>query len=415
MTLHEPSNRTFVIVGGGLAGAKIAESLRAKDFDGSIVLLCSENHLPYERPPLSKEHVAGKKQLPDFTVQHGDWYRDHHVDVRLGTTATAIDRGDKHVVLPDGSTVPYDKLALATGSRSRRPPIPGADAAGVHYLRTIDESDALIATMTAGARLVIVGAGWIGLEIAAGARNRDVSVTIVEASELPLLAALGKEMGAVFADLHRAHGVDFRFGAKVEEITVSDSRADGVRLSDGTVLPADAVLVAVGAQPNIEIAEAAGLSVDDHGGVLVNGNLTTSDPDIVAVGDIAAQLHPLLAARVRVEHWANALNQPAIAAATMLGHPEEYTNLPYFFTDQYDLGMEYVGWAPEYSKVVTRGDVAGLEFLAFWLDEENHVLAGMNVNIWDVTDDIKALVAFSGPVDPVRLADPGVALRELIP
>jgi len=414
VTLHEPSNRTFVIVGGGLAGAKVAESLRAKDFDESIVLLCSENHLPYERPPLSKEHVAGKKQLPDFTVQHGDWYRDHHVDVRLGTTATAIDRGDKHVVLPDGSTVPYDKLALATGSRSRRPPIPGADAAGVHYLRTIDESDALIATMTAGARLVIVGAGWIGLEIAAGARNRDVSVTIVEASELPLLAALGKEMGAVFADLHRAHGVDFRFGAKVEEITVSDSRADGVRLSDGTVLPADAVLVAVGAQPNIEIAEAAGLSVDDHGGVLVNGNLTTSDPDIVAVGDIAAQLHPLLAARVRVEHWANALNQPAIAAATMLGHPEEYTNLPYFFTDQYDLGMEYVGWAPEYSKVVTRGDIAGLEFLAFWLDEENHVLAGMNVNIWDVLDDVKALIRSRTPDDADRLADAQSPLSDLV-
>ncbi|RDI32287.1 3-phenylpropionate/trans-cinnamate dioxygenase ferredoxin reductase subunit [Rhodococcus sp. AG1013] len=411
MTSHESSNRTFVIVGGGLAGAKIAESLRDRDFDGSIVLLSQEDHLPYERPPLSKEHVAGKKDLPDFTVQHGDWYRDHHVDLRLGTTATALDRDRKCVVLPDGSTLGYDRLALATGSRSRRPPIPGADATGVHYLRTIDESDALIAALSPGARLVIVGAGWIGLEIASGARGRDVAVTIVESAELPLLAALGREMGAVFADLHREHGVDFRFASKVEEITVTDGRADGVRLGDGTVLPADAVLVAVGAQPNIEIAEAAGLSVD--GGILVDGTLTTSDPDIVAVGDIAAQQHPLLAARVRVEHWANALNQPAIAAATMLGHPVEYTNLPYFFTDQYDLGMEYVGWAPKYSKVVTRGDVGAREFLAFWLDEENRVLAGMNVNIWDVTDDIKALVAFSGPVDPARLADPAVPLTEL--
>ncbi|MCA1007375.1 FAD-dependent oxidoreductase [Rhodococcus hoagii] len=416
MTSPEPSQRTFVIVGGGLAGAKLAESLRARDFDGTVVLLSAEDHLPYERPPLSKEHVAGKKDLPDFTVQNGDWYRDHHVDLRLGTTAEAIDRDNRHVVLPDGSTLGYDKLALATGSRSRRPPIPGADAAGVHYLRTIDESDALIAALTPGSRLVIVGAGWIGLEIAAGARGRDVSVTIVEAAELPLLAALGREMGTVFADLHRAHGVDFRFGARVEEITVSDGRADGVRLGDGTVLPADAVLVAVGAQPNIEIAEAAGLSIDDHdGGVLVDGTLTTSDPHIVAVGDIAAQQHPLLGARIRVEHWANALNQPAIAAATMLGHPVEFTNLPYFFTDQYDLGMEYVGWAPEYSKVVTRGDVGAREFLAFWLDEENRVLAGMNVNIWDVTDDIKALVAFSGPVDPARLADPAVPLPDLLP
>lgn len=413
MTSHAPSNRTFVIVGGGLAGAKTAEALRGRDFDGSIVLLCAEDHLPYERPPLSKEHVAGKKNLPDFTVQHGDWYRDHAIDVRLGTTVTSIDRDARTVALPDGSTVGYDKLVLATGSRSRRPPLPGADAAGVHYLRTIDESDALIAALTPSSRLVIVGAGWIGLEIAAGARGRDVAVTIVEAAELPLLAALGREMGAVFADLHREHGVDFRFGAQVEAITSADGHADGVRLSDGTVLPADAVLVAVGAAPNIEIAEAAGLSVD--GGVLVNGNLTTSDPDIVAVGDIAAQQHPLLGTRVRVEHWANALNQPAVAAATLLGHPEEYTNLPYFFTDQYDLGMEYVGWAPTYTKVVTRGDVDEREFLAFWLDQENHVLAGMNVNIWDVTDDVKALVAFSGPVDPERLADPAVPLPDLLP
>nr|MBM4731311.1 FAD-dependent oxidoreductase [Prescottella equi] len=413
VTSLDPSQRTFVVVGGGLAGAKLAESLRARDFDGAIVLLSAEDHLPYERPPLSKEHVAGKKSLPDFTVQNGDWYRDHHVDLRLGTTAEAIDRDNRRVVLPDGSTIGYDKLALATGSRSRRPPIPGADAAGVHYLRTIEESDALIAALTPGSRLVVVGAGWIGLEIAAGARGKDVSVTIVEAADLPLLAALGSEMGAVFADLHREHGVAFRFGAKVEEITVSDGHANGVRLGDGTVLPADAVLVAVGAQPNIEIAEAAGLSVD--GGVLVDGTLTTSDPHIVAVGDIAAQQHPLLGTRIRVEHWANALNQPAIAAATMLGHPVEFTNLPYFFTDQYDLGMEYVGWAPEYSRVVTRGDVAAREFLAFWLDEENRVLAGMNVNIWDVTDDIKALVAFSGPVDPDRLADPAVPLPDLLP
>ncbi|QCQ91692.1 NAD(P)/FAD-dependent oxidoreductase [Rhodococcus sp. SGAir0479] len=412
MTSPDRSNRTVVILGGGLAGAKTAEALRARDFDGAIVLVCAEDHLPYERPPLSKEHVAGKKDLPDFTVQHGDWYRDHAIDVRLGTEATGIDRERRRVMLPDGSTVGYDKLVLATGSRSRRPPIPGADAARVHYLRTIDDSDALIAALTPGSRLVIVGAGWIGLEIAAGARGRDVAVTIVETAELPLLAALGREMGAVFADLHREHGVDFRFGTGVDEITVSDGHADGVRLADGTVVPADAVLVAVGAAPNIEIAEAAGLSVD--GGVLVNGNLTTSDPDIVAVGDIAAQQHPLLGTRVRVEHWANALNQPAVAAATLLGHPEEYTNLPYFFTDQYDLGMEYVGWAPTYARVVTRGNVENREFLAFWLDEENRVLAGMNVDIWDVTDDVKALVAFSGPTDPDRLADPTVPLSELV-
>ncbi|ABG93203.1 possible ferredoxin--NAD(+) reductase [Rhodococcus jostii RHA1] len=407
------STRTFVVVGGGLAGAKTAEALRDKDFDGSIVLLSEEEHLPYERPPLSKEHFAGKKALGDFTVHHGDWYRDHHVDLRLGTTATALDLTAHTVTLPDGSTLGYDKLALATGSRSRRPPISGSDAEGVHYLRTIDESDSLIDAVAGGGRLVVIGAGWIGLEVGASAREKGVDVTVVEAAEVPLLGSLGPEIGSVFAELHREHGVQLHLGATVEEIVVDDGKATGVRLSDGTVLPADAVLVAVGAAPNIEIAERAGLDVD--GGVLVDAGLQTSDPDVVAVGDIAAQWHPQLGTRIRVEHWANALNQPAVAAATMLGHAAEYGNLPYFFTDQFDLGMEYVGYAPHdsYDRVVVRGDFAAREFVAFWLDADNHVLAGMNVNIWDVTDQIKQLVSSSAPVDPDRLADPEVPLTDL--
>ncbi|AII09758.1 MULTISPECIES: NAD(P)/FAD-dependent oxidoreductase [Rhodococcus] len=407
------STRTFVVVGGGLAGAKTAEALRDKDFDGSIVLLSEEEHLPYERPPLSKEHFAGKKALGDFTVHHGDWYRDHHVDLRLGTTATALDLTAHTVTLPDGSTLGYDKLALATGSRSRRPPISGSDAEGVHYLRTIDESDKLIDAVAGGRRLVVIGAGWIGLEVGASAREKGADVTVVEAAEVPLLGSLGPEIGSVFAELHREHGVQLHLGATVEEIVVEDGKATGVRLGDGTVLPADAVLVAVGAAPNIEIAERAGLDVD--GGILVDAGLQTSDPDVVAVGDIAAQWHPQLGTRIRVEHWANALNQPAVAAATMLGHAAEYGNLPYFFTDQFDLGMEYVGYAPHdsYDRVVVRGDFAAREFVAFWLDADNHVLAGMNVNIWDVTDQIKQLVSSSASIDPDRLADPAVPLTDL--
>ncbi|TQF73378.1 NAD(P)/FAD-dependent oxidoreductase [Rhodococcus spelaei] len=406
-------NRTFVIVGGGLAGAKVAEGLRDRDFDGEIVLLSEEDHLPYERPPLSKEHLAGTKSLPDFTVHHGDWYRDHHVDLRLGTTATALDAAAHRVTLPDGSTLGYDKLALATGSRSRRPPIPGSDAEGVHYLRTVDESDALLAALTPGSRLVVIGAGWIGMEVAAAARGHDVTVTVVEAAELPLLGSLGPEMGTVFAELHREHGVDLRVSATVEEITTEAGRATGVRLGTGDVLAADAVLVAVGAAPNVELAQQAGLAVD--GGVLVDARLVSSDPDIVAVGDIAAQQHPVLGARIRVEHWANALNQPAVAASTMLGGSEEYTNLPYFFTDQYDLGMEYVGHAPpgSYVRVVVRGDAIRREFVAFWLDVDHRVLAGMNVNVWDVTDAVKSLVASKVPVDPAALSDPAVPLSEV--
>ncbi|MEU0502526.1 FAD-dependent oxidoreductase [Nocardia sp. NPDC005998] len=405
------SDQRFVIVGGGLAAAKLAEALRDNDFAGAVTLISAEDYLPYERPPLSKEHLAGKKSLEEFTVDPGQWYRDHHIDVRLGTEVGAIDRSAKTVTLPDGSTLGYDKLALATGSTPRRLPIPGMDARGVYTLRTIGDSDTLIELFGTARRLVIIGAGWIGLEVASAARAAQVEVTIVESAELPLLAALGPEMARVFAQLHRDHGVDFRFGAQVSEITthtVETELASGVRLADGTVIEGDAVLVAIGARPNIELAADAGLATD--GGVLVDAGLATSDPDIVAVGDIAEEQHPVLGRPIRVEHWANALNQPAVAARTMLGKSASYERLPYFFTDQYDLGMEYTGYAApgEYARVVVRGDEAKREFVAFWLDADNRVLAGMNVNIWDVTDRIRELIGQQ--VDPDRLADPATPL-----
>ncbi|WP_063007106.1 NAD(P)/FAD-dependent oxidoreductase [Nocardia kruczakiae] len=400
-----PTDSRFVIVGGGLAAAKLAESLRDNEFDGVITLIAEEAQLPYERPPLSKEHLLGKKSLADFTVHPEQWYRDHDVDLLLGTTVTAIDRTSKTVALPDGSTRPYDKLALATGSRSRRLPIPGADAEGVYMLRTIGQSDALISLFGSARRLVVIGAGWIGLEVTAAARSAGLEVTVLEVGAVPLQAALGDEMGAVFGELHRAHGVDLRCGVKAAEIVTADGKATGVRLSDDTVVAADAVLIAVGARPNIELAADAGLAVE--GGVLVDESLASSDPDIVAVGDIADQQHPVLGQRVRVEHWATALNQPAVAALTMLDRPATYDRLPYFFTDQYDLGMEYTGFvAPgATTSVVVRGDTASREFVAFWLDQGNRVLAGMNVNVWDVTDRIKELILGGEPVNPDALAD----------
>jgi 3-phenylpropionate/trans-cinnamate dioxygenase ferredoxin reductase component len=396
------TSSTFAIVGGGLAGAKAAEALRDKDFDGHVVLFAAEEHLPYERPPLSKEFLLGKKQLADFTAATSAWYRDHHVELQLGTEVSAVDPGAHTVSLPDGTTVSYDKLLLATGSTPRRPPIPGADAGGVHYLRTIDDAQTLNSLLTEGASLAIVGAGWIGLEVAAGARERGVSVTVVETAEVPLMAALGREAGEVFAAMHRDHGVDLRLNTTVDEITTSGGRATGLKLGDGSTIAADAILVAVGAAANIELAEQAGLATG-HGGVLVDAALCTSDPDIFAVGDIAAAEHPLFGTRIRTEHWANALKQPTVAAAGMLGKSEEYTELPYFFTDQYDLGMEYVGHAPDYDRVLFRGDVAGREFTTFWLDSDNRVLAGMNVNIWEGLDDIKSLIRSREPVDPDRL------------
>ncbi len=410
------SSITFVIIGGGLAGAKAVEALRDSGFDGRLTLFAEENRLPYERPPLSKEYLARKKSLTDFTVQNSDWYRDHHVDLRLGSRVSAVDAGEHAVALPDGTTMRYDKLLLAMGSASRRPPIPGSDADAVHYLRTYDDAVSLDSVLTEGSSLAVVGAGWIDLEVAAAARQRGVDVTIVETAKQPLVAALGETVGEVFARLHRDHGVDLRLEAQVEEITTTGGKATGLKMRDGSTVPADAVLVAVGAKPNVELAEQAGLAMGSgsQGGVLVDASLRTSDPDIYAVGDIAAAEHPLFGGRIRTEHWANALKQPAVAAAGMLGNPGEYAELPYFFTDQYDLGMEYVGHAPAFERVVFRGDVAGREFVAFWLDGANRVLAGMNVNIWDVLDDVKALIRSRTSVDPDRLADAEVPLAELL-
>ncbi|WP_067682468.1 NAD(P)/FAD-dependent oxidoreductase [Nocardia miyunensis] len=400
----------FVIVGGGLAAGKLAENLRSADFAGALTLIAAEDHLPYERPPLSKEHLLGKQALADFTVQPAEWYREHDVELLLGTTVAGIDRASKTVALPDGSTLRYDKLALATGSRPRRLPLPGADAQGVYHLRTIEDSDALIELFGSARRLAVVGAGWIGLEVTAAARAANVEVTMLETESVPLRAALGPEMGQVFAELHRSHGVDLRCAVRVAEIVTDQGRASGVRLDDDTVIEADAVLVAVGARPNTDLAADAGITVE--GGVLVDESLATSDPDIVAVGDIADQQHPVLGRRIRVEHWATALNQPEVAAQTMLGVPAVYDRVPYFFTDQYDLGMEYTGYVgpDQETTVVVRGNTSGREFVAFWLDSGNRVLAGMNVNVWDVTDRIKELIRAGEPVDPQRLADTSTEL-----
>ncbi len=406
-------SKTFVIVGGGLAGAKAAEALREKGFDGKVVLLADEQYLPYERPPLSKEFLAGKKSLDDFTVHDSEWYRDNKIDLRVDTEVKSVDPKAHSVTLSDDATVKYDKLLLATGSRTRWLSIPGAESTGVHYLRKYGDASNLNTALLDGSSLAVVGAGWIGLEVAASARARNIDVTVVETAKAPLIGAVGEEVGNVFARLHRDHGVDLRLETDVKEITTEDGKATGLLLGDGSTITADRVLVAVGAQPNIEIAEEAGLSTGD-GGVLVDASLRTSNPDIYAVGDIAAAEHPLFEQRIRTEHWANALNQPAVAVAGMLGEEAKYQELPYFFTDQYDLGMEYAGYAPDSDRVVFRGDVDGREFVAFWLDADNRVLAGMNVNVWDVLDDIKNLIRSKNKVNLNALVDPETPLSEAV-
>jgi 3-phenylpropionate/trans-cinnamate dioxygenase ferredoxin reductase subunit len=410
-----PDQPTFVIVGASLAGAKAAETLRSEGFTGRIVLVGEELERPYERPPLSKGYLLGKEDREKAFVHEATWYGENNIELVLGVRATSLDRKAHTVTLDGVEPLRYDKLLLATGSRVRRLDVPGADLAGVRYLRTLPDSEALKERLHEGARVVVVGAGWIGLEVAAAARTHGASVTVVEVDELPLRRVLGDEVARIFADLHRAHEVDFRFGTGVREFLGTTGYLRAVVLSDGTELPAELAVVGVGIQPATELAQAAGLGVDN--GVLTDAGLRTSDPDIYACGDLANSENPLLGKRIRVEHWANALNGGKAAAKAMLGQPVSYDRVPYFFSDQYDLGMEYSGYAEPggYDRVVFRGDVDAREFVAFWT-REGRVLAGMNVNVWDVTDPIQALVraGYAGrAVDLSTLADPGVPLTDL--
>ena len=404
---------TFAVVGAGLAGAKAAEALRAEGFDGRVVLFGAELHRPYERPPLSKGYLQGSDPRDSVFVHPEGWYAEHEIDLRLDTVVAEIDRRAHELVTDSGHRERYDKLLLTTGSTPRRLAVPGSDLAGVHYLRSLDDSDRLRSAFRPGARVVVIGAGWIGLETAAAARTAGAEVTVLEHARLPLLPVLGPRMAAVFADLHTAHGVDLRCGVTISEIRASAGGSPAaVLLADRTQLDADVVVVGVGVTPNVELAQSCGLNVDN--GVLVDRHLSSSDADILAAGDVANAYHPLLCRQLRIEHWATALHQPAVAARTMLGRDATYDRLPYFFTDQYDLGMEYTGYAhPDVTdEVVVRGDVEAREFIAFWLSG-GRVLAGMNVNIWDVAEDIERLIRSQAGVDPARLADPTVALSEI--
>ncbi|WP_307870402.1 NAD(P)/FAD-dependent oxidoreductase [Saccharopolyspora endophytica] len=402
-----------MIVGAGMAGAKGAEALRDQGFDGRITLLGDEAHRPYERPPLSKEYLMGGAEFDAAYVHPETWYADNRVDLRLNTSARRIDRSLRQVELADGTRLEFDKLMLATGAQPRSIPVPGHDAEGVLHLRRVGDSDRIKDVLAGIEDLVVVGAGWIGLEVAAAARQAGVGVTVVETAELPLLQVLGREVAEVFAAMHREQGVSFRFTTAIDEILAPSGKVTGVRLTDGLEIDAQAVLIAVGADPDVELAAEAKLRVSN--GVLVDATLRTGDPNIVAAGDVANAFHPLLGKQIRVEHWNNALNQPAVAASSMLGGDTSYSELPYFFTDQYDLGMEYLGFVEpgEYDEVLFRGDVEAREFIAFWLSE-GRVLAGMNVNIWDVTEQIKTLITSGTTIDRQALGDPGVPLNEHI-
>lgn len=388
----------IVIIGAGLAAVKAAESLREEGFVGELTMIGSERHRPYERPPLSKEFLTGQSPIDEAFVFDPGWFTDHDVRLRSGTTARVLDLDGGRIGLDSGESIGFDAVVLATGSQPRVPDLPGADRA--FTLRTIEDAERLKRAFEDGRRVVTIGGGWIGLEVAAAARAAGLDVTVVESAPLPLRPVLGERLARYVSDLHLAHGVDLRTRAQVEEIVVDGDRVTGVRTAEET-LPADIVVLAVGAAPEVALAEAAGLAVDD--GVVVDERLRTSDERVFAIGDVAKAHNTLLGTRLRVEHWDNAQRQGELVGKTVAGQDAAYDWAPYFFTDQFEFSMEYVGHGSPDDDVEVRGDLDGHEFIAYWIDADDRLTAAMNVGIWDVNEDLRAMIGTT--VDRSGLTD----------
>jgi len=404
------SKPTFMIVGASLTGAKAAEELRERGFDGRVVLLGSEAERPYERPPLTKDYLRGDSPREKAYVHEEGFYAERDIELETGATVATIDPGASRVTLDDGRDLSFDRLLLATGAEPRRIPVPGADLAGIHYLRTLADCDLLRERLDAGGHVVVVGAGWIGSEFAASARQRGLDVTLVDPLTLPNERIFGAEIGTFYRDLHARQGIELALGEGVESFEGNGAVAR-VRTSAGRAIECDFVVVGIGVAPRVELAQQAGLDVDN--GVVVDDRLQTSAPNVFAAGDVARAWHPFYGERIRVEHWANALNQGPAAAQAMLGEVVSYDRIPYFYSDQYDVGMEYSGHAPAWDEVVFRGDRDAGEFVAFWI-RDSRVVAGMNVNVWDVNEQVQALIRGSQPVELSALGDPDTPLEALV-
>lgn len=407
----------IVIIGGGLTTARAAESLRASGYDGTLVILAEEPRLPYERPPLSKGYLIGSEASSVVYPHTAAWYRDHDIDVRRGVRATAIDPS-AHTVATDqadaaGRPLRYDRLLIATGASPRRFTGPGAGLRGVHTLRRLPDSTSLRTAFRQGdRRVVVVGGGWIGLEAAAAARGYGNEVTVLVRDEVPLSSAIGPQLGRMFQRMHEEHGVDVRTGTAVSAVRGERGRVTGVVLGTGEEVPADLVLFGIGATPNTELAASAGLAVDD--GIVTDAGFRTSVDDVFAAGDAARTYNPRLGHGLRVDHWANALNGGWAVGRALAGESVVYDEIPYFFTDQYDLGMEYSGYGElaAGAELVVRGDLAARECVAFWL-ADGRVVAGMNVNVWDVNELVQRLIRSERVVSREELSDPAVPLDAL--
>jgi 3-phenylpropionate/trans-cinnamate dioxygenase ferredoxin reductase subunit len=403
------TDKTVVIIGASLAGAKAAEGARAAGFDGRVVLVGDEHEFPYERPPLSKAVLRGEAAAETARVHDENFYATHDIELWTGRTVEALDPDTRRIRLDGDEQLSFTSAVVATGAAPRRLDIPGSGLDGVHYLRSVGDSSRLRDAIGAADRVAVIGAGWIGSEVAASARQMGTEVILIDPAPTPLNRVLGDEIGDMFRRLHADHGVQLRLGTGVAELRGTGT-VEQVVLSDGDVQAADVVVVGVGVAPRVDLAVAAGLKVEN--GIVVDEYLQSSTAGVYAAGDVASAWHPHFGRHVRVEHWSNALNQGLTAGANAAGGNERYTRLPYFFSDQYDLGMEYVGYSDPSDAVVVRGSLADREFIAFW-HRDGVVTAAMNVNVWDVVEDLKAIVAGGRTLEPARLADPAVALADL--
>lgn len=410
----------IVIAGGGLAGATAARTLRAEGFTGRVTIVGAESHHPYLRPPLSKEYLLGKAAEDAVPVVPAGWYSENDVGLRLGARVTGIRPDTRTVELDDGSALSYGSLLLATGATPRTLRLPGSDLAGVSTFRTLEDSRRLRTGLAAGGKnVVMIGSGWIGMELAAAAATYGNNVTLLGLEEIPLAGAIGPDLGRFFRGLHEANGVSFRLPASARELTGAGGAVTGVITDSGEVLPADIVVIAVGVVPETGLAQAAGLALDN--GILVDASLRTSAPGIFAAGDVANALHPFTGQHHRSEHWSNALNGGKVAAKAMLGQDVTLSTIPYFYTDQFDISMEYSGFPTlaAGAEPVIRGSLADKEFIAFW-QQDSKVVAGMSVN-WPrkpqpgAQKTIKALISARTPVSAQRLADDGAGLDQLMP
>lgn len=404
------SKQTFVIVGASLAGAKAAAELRDRGFDGKIVLVGSETERPYERPPLSKTYLVGASPREEVFVHQSGFYEEQNIELVTGRTAIDVDTDANQIVLDDDRRLRFDKLLLTTGAEPRRLSLPGSDLDGIMYLRTLADCEALRERLNSCGRLAVVGGGWIGSEVAASARQKGLEVSLIDPLKLPNERIFGPEIASFYRDVHAEHGVNLVLGDGIAAFE-GDRAVTIARTTSGRLLECDLVVVGVGVLPRTQLADRAHLETDN--GIVVDEKLQTSNPNVFAAGDVANAWHPTYGRRIRVEHWANALNQGSAAARAMIEESVSYDQIPYFFSDQYDVGMEYSGYATEWDEVVIRGSREAGEFMAFWL-KDGRVTAGMNVNIWDVNEDVQALIRLQRQVDTRALADPDTPLQSIL-